>query len=82
MRGWQSRPMLPVSAVTCNSSFPTPISAQLTTDMTPSPPPDLPAIDGGTPVRELPLPFYTAPIDESDIEHVVEALLKVKSTKN
>jgi dTDP-4-amino-4,6-dideoxygalactose transaminase len=42
--------------------------------MTPELPPDLPAIDGGTPVRSQPLPFFTATIDESDIEAVVAAL--------
>jgi len=42
--------------------------------MTPKPPPDLPAIDGGTPVRSQALPFFSAPIDESDIQAVVEAL--------
>lgn len=34
----------------------------------------LPAIEGGTPVRSEQLPFHRAPIDEHDVEHVVEVL--------
>lgn len=35
---------------------------------------DLPAIEGGAPVRSSPLPFCRTPLDERDIEAVVEAL--------
>ena len=36
--------------------------------------PDLPAIAGGVPVRERPLPFFRAAVDETDIAAVAEAL--------
>ena len=35
---------------------------------------DLPAAEGGLPVRDERLPFYTAPVDDEDIAHVTEAL--------
>jgi len=35
---------------------------------------DIPAVEGGRPVREDRLPFYATPVDEDDIAHVTEAL--------
>lgn len=35
---------------------------------------DLPAIEGGTPVRDTPLPFCRTPLNDSDVEAVVETL--------
>ncbi|HEU4364694.1 MAG TPA: DegT/DnrJ/EryC1/StrS family aminotransferase [Candidatus Krumholzibacteria bacterium] len=42
--------------------------------MTKPSPADVPAAAGGTPVRDRPLPFYRAAVDESDIAAVGEAL--------